>query len=49
MVDSVSETADRRKGWLPADEVVRRLNRNLTGWVVGRSISASARQVLRTI
>jgi len=32
MVDSVSEVTDRRKGWLPAEEVVRRLNRKLTGW-----------------
>ena len=32
MVDSVSEVTDRRKGWLPAEEVVSRLNRKLTGW-----------------
>ena len=32
MVASISEVTEGRMGLLPAEEIVRRLNRKLTGW-----------------
>lgn len=32
IVDGISEVTDRRMGWLDTDEIVKRLNRKLTGW-----------------